>query len=79
MRILKGRSPGNKIRFRPGFGLAVARTQIDNDPTDWDNAKLRLKSCKKISIVQLRVSWPALEDANTPGLYNGGDWPKIDQ
>jgi len=82
MRMLKGRSPGNRVRFRPGFGLAVARTTETGDPTGWGTPFPvfdLLKSCKKLRIVQFRVSWTQLEASDTPGLYNGSDWDKIDQ
>ena len=83
MRILKGRSPGNKVRFRPGFGLAVARTTETGDPTGWtapfSSSVISdlLKSCKRLRIVQFRVGWSQLE--STLGLYTGADWANIDQ
>lgn len=83
MKIIKGRSPGNKIRFRPGFGLAVSRVTETGDPIEgsstWNPTILNLlKSCKRLRIVQFRVGWSQLE--TTLGTYGtGGDWAKIDQ
>jgi len=78
MKILKGRSPGNRVRFRPGFGLAVARGTETGDPTSWSTILTTLKTCKKLRIVQVRIGWSQLE--STLGTYGtGGDWAKLEQ
>lgn len=88
MRVIKGKSPGGKIRFRRGVGLALARDSETGDPSlpaspgitrkEWNPDILnRLKSCKKVRIAQLRVGWSQLEFGL--GNYVGGDWDKLDQ
>lgn len=78
MRIIKGRPPNNKVRFRPSIGLAVARSTETGDPVNWATILTELKTCKKIRLVQFRLGWTQLESAL--GTYGtGGDWAKLEQ